>query len=72
MGSQTANAQAGRPIPEWASLAGISRSTFYALPAQYRPRTVKIGKRLVIIEGPAEWLDRMARAGGVPCRAAGR
>ena len=70
MDAQTASAQAGRPIPEWSALAGISRSTYYALPSQYRPRTVKIGKRLVIIESPAEWLERMAKAGGVPCRTA--
>lgn len=69
MDTQTATARAGRSIPEWAALAGVSRSTFYALPDTHRPRTVKIGKRLVIIESPAEWLERMAKAGGVPCRA---
>jgi hypothetical protein len=39
---------------------------FYALPPDFQPRKVKIGKRVVVIEAPAAWLMRMARCGGVP------
>ena len=51
-------------IPEWSRAVSISRAAFYTLVAEHRPRSVKIGKRHVIIEAPAAWLERMAKAGG--------
>lgn len=57
---------AGWRVSEWARGVGISRAGFYLLSAEYRPRAVKIGKRHIITEAPADWLNRMTRCGGVP------
>jgi hypothetical protein len=53
-------AQAGYAVEQWATLAGISRAGAYKLPADLRPQSVKIGKRRIIIEQPADWLRRVA------------
>jgi hypothetical protein len=46
-------------IPAWSKQQGISVPTFYCLPV--RPKTVKIGPRLVrVIESPAEYNLRVA------------
>jgi hypothetical protein len=59
-------APAGRSIAQWAREAGISRSAFYLLPHDARPAFVRIGKRVVIRETPASWLERMSERGGLP------
>ena len=38
----------------------ISRAFLYKLPPEQQPHSVKIGKRRVIRESPADWLARMA------------
>lgn len=45
-------------IPNWCAALGLGRSTFYILAE--RPRTVKIGKRRLIVESPADYAARMA------------
>jgi hypothetical protein len=60
--------QAGWLISEWVQQARIARATFYNLPEQYKPASVKVGKRVIIREAPADWLLRMAEAGGVPSK----
>jgi hypothetical protein len=35
---------------------------FYLLPAELRPRSVKVGRRHIVIEAPAEYLARLAEA----------
>ena len=62
--------QAGWLIPEWAQQARVSRASYYNFPEQCRPASVKIGKRVVITEAPADWLRRMGELGGVPSKAA--
>lgn len=52
--------RAGWTIPNWCSATSISRATFYLL-AQ-RPRTIKLGRRTVIIESPEAYLQRMAES----------
>jgi len=52
--------KAGFAIPEWCLAVGIGRSNFYVLPGQLRPRSVKIGKRHIIIEAPKDYLERIA------------
>ena len=57
--------QAGYDRREWCRGAKIGASTLYTLAESDRPRSVKIGKRTIIIEAPADWLERMAAQGGV-------
>jgi predicted DNA-binding transcriptional regulator AlpA len=51
---------AGWNIPDWCSATTIARATFYTL--EHRPRTVKIGRRTVVIESPTNYLERIAQA----------
>lgn len=63
--SSTSEAPAGRSIPEFAQQVGVGRATFYLLSPKDRPATVKIGKRTIVRESPADWLAQMAERGGV-------
>ena len=57
--------KSGFSIAEWCPAVGISRATFYALPAEAKPAHVYIGARPVITESGPAWLARMAQSGGV-------
>jgi hypothetical protein len=46
----------------WCASAGISVSTFDELAVELRPNTLKIGRRVFILEKPADWLLRVAKA----------
>lgn len=50
--------QAGWNISGWCAATSISRATFYTL--TLKPRTVKIGRRTVVIESPQAYLARIA------------
>lgn len=50
--------------------AKISRGMYHALPEESKPKHVKLGKLVRIIESPTDWLRRMAARGGVQTRAA--
>ena len=52
--------RAGWSIPSYCEACDISRATFYNLPANKRPRSLHIGKRHIVIEPPAEFLERLA------------
>jgi predicted DNA-binding transcriptional regulator AlpA len=52
--------QAGFRIKEFSKACGFSRSAFYNLPDDQKPKLVKIGRATVIIETPAEFLQRLA------------
>lgn len=43
----------------WARSVGISRSGYYALSPDMRPRSVTVGRRRIITESPADWLVRI-------------
>lgn len=47
---------------EFAAAIGLSRTSFYAIPQELRPRAVKFGTAHVIIENPQAYLDRIAKA----------
>jgi len=47
-------------IPSWCSATSIFRASFYLL--AHKPRTVKLGRRTVVIESPADYLERIAQA----------
>lgn len=59
---------AGLGIQEWARAAGIAYSTYYIIPAHLKPRHVKIGRKVIVLERPIDWLERVAKLGGVPPR----
>lgn len=52
-------------IADWSQAVGFSRSTWYAIPEEKRPKSVRIGARLFICEQPAEYVQRMAASGSV-------
>lgn len=52
-------------IAEWTAAAKIAVPTFYTLPKASRPKSTRIGRRVIIIESASAWLDRMAEQGGV-------
>jgi len=54
--------RAGWSIPSYCEACNFSRATFYNLPADLRPRSLKIGKRHIIIESPSAYLSRLAEA----------
>jgi hypothetical protein len=56
--------RAGWPLRAWCASANVSPATFYAMPKETKPASVKIGKRRIIIEAPDAWLRRMAEEGG--------
>jgi len=60
--------QAGWLITEWVQQTRIARATFYNLPEGFKPATVKVGKRVIVLESPTDWLRRMVELGGVPSK----
>ena len=54
--------KAGWKVGEYAYLVGFGRSKLYTLPAELQPKSVYVGARRVIIEPPAKYLARLARA----------
>lgn len=46
----------GWKVPEWASAAGISRSSVYELLKENSLRSVKFGGARIITTHPTEWL----------------
>lgn len=60
----TAPTTAGWRPADWLSAVGISKPTEQRLPESMRPKSVKVGRRRVIIEAPEKWLKRVARNGG--------
>lgn len=53
--------RAGYDISAWCTSVGISRATFYKLDGDLRPGSVKIGKRHLIVERPADYMARLAK-----------
>jgi hypothetical protein len=60
--SENATARAGWDIPSWCDACGFSRAKYYTLPAEMRPRALKLGTRHIVIEPPAQYLSRLADA----------
>lgn len=60
MNTSASAVQAGFSIAEWAAAVGISRAGYYVLPRAIKPVTVNVGKRRIVIEAPAAWLQRVA------------
>jgi len=45
-------------IPEWCIALGIGRTTYYRL--DVKPRTVRLGKLIKVIESPSQYAERIA------------
>lgn len=60
--------QAARSVRQFAKACGFSVATFYNLGDADRPKTVKVGIRVLVIESPSEWLQRIGASGGVATR----
>lgn len=45
-------------IDTWCAAVGVSRPTYYRLAP--RPRSVKLGRRRLVTEAPASYLERVA------------
>ncbi len=52
--------QAGFNLTEWCELTSISRPKLYTLPTDLRPKIIKVGRRTIVIEAPADYLKRVA------------
>jgi len=46
----------------WARAVGFSRQKLYALGADIKPHSIKIGRMRIITESPADWLARVGAA----------
>lgn len=54
--------KSGWRIDEWCAATGIKgRSTYYALPAEIAPASVRVRTMHIIVESPADWLQRVGR-----------
>ena len=55
--------RAGWPVKLWIRSVGIGATNFHmkVMGSADEPRHVRLGRRLIIIEQPADWLERMAK-----------
>jgi hypothetical protein len=60
LNASTMTDRAGWSISSYCAACDFSRATFYNLPDDLRPRSLKLGKRRIIIEPPSEYLARLA------------
>ena len=64
----TKRGPAGQDIKTWSAEAGICPATYHNLLREDRPKSVRVGARVLIIEKPPDWLGRMAAQGGARTR----
>lgn len=55
----------GSTIERFTQQVGIPRRNFFLLPESCKPFSVRIGRRVIITEPAAAWLNRLHSAGGV-------
>jgi hypothetical protein len=58
--SRLDNNHGGWNIQSWCESVGICRASFYLL--QDRPKVVKLGRRSIVVESPADYLQRVLQA----------
>lgn len=54
--------RAGWSVRDWCAATSISRSSLYGLPNRLQPLSVKFGRRRIVTEAPASWLQRVGRS----------
>ena len=52
----------GRGVNEFCAAIDLCRGSYYNLPPELQPKSVKFGKRRIIIEDPRSYLERIAAA----------
>ena len=55
---------------EWARLAGVGYSSLFAYPSDRKPKSVRVGRRVIVVESPEDWLARMGATDGEPAKQA--
>ena len=68
----TTSSTAGLSINEFSKQVHLSRASYYLIPEDLRPESVRIGKQCIIIESPLGWLQRMKARGGLTLRKPGK
>lgn len=48
----------------WCEATSISKSKYDTLPPELKPASIKLGRRRIITEAPAEWLRRVGALRG--------
>ena len=63
---KNANPQSGNPAGfrprQWSAGAGMCLASYYNLPPEHQPFSVKVGNKRIIRESPEAWLERMAKS----------
>ncbi|MCW5624168.1 MAG: hypothetical protein KIT73_05570 [Burkholderiales bacterium] len=54
--------KAALSVNEFCHAIGIGHSSFYEMPADQQPLTVRIGRRRLVVESPTDYLERLAGA----------
>lgn len=54
--------RAGYSVEEFCFSVGIGRTSFYALGGDLAPRRIRIRKRTIVTESPAEWVARIEKS----------
>lgn len=49
-----------QPIADWCREANVGRTTLYNLPPELKPRMIRLGRLVRVIESPAAWARRVA------------
>lgn len=52
--------EAGFRVKDFVRACGIGRTAYYTLPEDQKPKSVRIGRSVVIVETPVEFLRRLA------------
>lgn len=60
----------GFAIRDWCAQVSLGRATFYLLENEAKPRHIRVGKRIIVTESPARWLQRVTNLGGVSLKRA--
>jgi len=58
----------GRSVAAFAHAVGYGRTSIYELPPELQPQSIKLGRRRIIVEQPADWLQRVGRPNGEAAR----
>jgi len=48
------------PLDQWLASTSSARSSYYEWDPETRPKTVRVGRRRLVVESPSDWLRRMA------------
>jgi hypothetical protein len=66
MTKETEMQQEAFRVAAWCRAVQISRSGFYALPEELKPRSIVLGRRRLITESPRAWLERISATKAKP------